>query len=84
MFTVIWPDALLALLLEMPEHEAGLILEIASRLQIIPDVFPVTESPSTFKGCRACVAGHWTVYYRRVGNEVFIRGLWDDRFPPLD
>jgi hypothetical protein len=84
MFKLIWLDPLLPLPLEMPEREAQLIVEVVSRLQIFPDMFSVIETPSTFKGCRACVAGHWTVYYRRVGNEVFIRGLWDDRFPPID
>jgi hypothetical protein len=80
MARIVWPQALLDVLVEMPEKDRDLILEKTGRLQEFPEMYPV-RARGRFSGCRWFFAENWLVYYRIVGRTVYMRGLWPARVP---
>ena len=80
MAEVVWPQVVMDVLLNPPQKEQDLILEKVSRLQQFPKTYPV-RAKGRFRQHRWLVAGNWLVYYRVVGETVYIRALWPARIP---
>ena len=80
MADIVWPQSILDLLLDLTPKEQEIILEKVRRLEEFPNLYPV-RSEGRFRGCRWLLAGNWLVYYRVVGNTVYVRGLWPARIP---
>ena len=77
---VYWPHHLLEVLLALPAQDQKLILEKTRYLELFPNMYPVRVH-GRFRRHRWFLAGDWLVYYRVVGKDVFIRGLWPARMP---
>ena len=80
MADIFWPQSVLDILLELPERECESILNKIDQLEQFPRMYPVRAS-GRFRGHRWFLAGNWLVYYRVVGETVFVRGLWPARVP---
>ena len=75
-----WPHALLEVLAALPAQDKELIFEKTRYLELFPRMYPVRVR-GRFRRHRWFLAGDWLVYYRVVGEDVFIRGLWPARMP---
>jgi hypothetical protein len=80
MAEIVWPESILEILLDLPDRERELILEKTDQLEHFPHMYPVRAS-GRFRRHRWFLAAEWIVYYRVVGQNVYIRGLWPARFP---
>jgi hypothetical protein len=77
---IIWPQTLVDLLLELPDHERDLIFRKVSRLETFPEMYPIrTHGP--FLGCRWFISTRWLIYYRVLGGEVHLRAIYPARIP---
>ncbi len=76
----VWPQTVLDALVELPQREQELILEKVGRLQTFPAMYPL-RAKGRFRRHRWFFAGNWLVYYRVVGQTVYIRALWPARIP---
>lgn len=77
---VVWPQYIFEVLRELPAKQRGAILEKVDVLQHFPRMYPV-RGGGRFRRYRWFVAGQWLVYYRLVGETVYIRALWPARLP---
>jgi hypothetical protein len=80
MADIVWPQSILDILLELSEREREIILDKVDQLERFPRMYPVRAS-GQFRGHRWFLAAHWLVYYRVVGETIYIRGLWPARIP---
>ncbi len=80
MARISWPESLLDVLTELEEKERELILKKVEQLKRFPEMYPL-RSEGRFRQHRWFVAGDWLVYYRVVGQDVYIRALWPARIP---
>jgi len=80
MADVVWANHVLELLEELPENERVIIVEKARNLTLFPRMYPVRGS-GRFRRHRWYLAGSWLVYYRVIGDTVYVRGLWPARIP---
>lgn len=80
MAEIVWPQSILDILLELPEQERELILEKVDQLERFPHMYPVRSS-GRYRRHRWFLAANWLVYYRVMGDTVYIRGLWPARIP---
>jgi hypothetical protein len=80
MAEVFWPQSILDVLLELPDRERELIIEKVDPLASFPRMYPVRAS-GRFRRHRWFLAANWIVYYRVMGDTVYIRGLWPARIP---
>jgi mRNA-degrading endonuclease RelE of RelBE toxin-antitoxin system len=74
------PRAVEDILAELPEEERESILAKLHLLERFPRMYPVAER-SRFRRHRRFLGRDWVVYYRVVGNTVYVRGLWPARIP---
>ena len=80
MAEVIWPQRLVDLVLEMPDREREKIFHKIAQLELFPEMYPVS-TVGPFRGHRWFLAGPWLVYYRVVGDKVYLRTIWPARIP---
>ncbi len=80
MADIVWPESILEVVLELPERERDLIIEKAGQLARSPRMYPVRPK-GRFRRHRWFLAGNWIVYYRVLGDTVFMRGIWPARLP---
>ena len=80
MAQVVWPETILEVLRELPLREREIILEKTEALRSFPKMYPV-RGKGRFRHYRWFVAGNWLVYYRLVGDTVYIRAVWPARIP---
>jgi len=80
MADIVWAQSVLDVLLDLTPKEQKIIMEKAGRLEQFPSLYP-TRAEGLFRGHRWLLAGNWLVYYRVVGDTVYIRGLWPARIP---
>jgi len=77
---VLWTRAARAVLHDLPLREREQIARKTALLRRFPRMYPVMGK-GRFRRHRRFQAGDWLVYYRVVGNVVYIRGLWPARIP---
>ena len=65
---------------QLADRERELILEKTGQLERFPRMYPV-RAAGRFRRHRWFLAADWIVYYRVVGQTVYIRGLWPARIP---
>jgi hypothetical protein len=75
-----WPDYIRDLLDELDSEEVQLILEKTRILRRFPRLYPI-RARGRFHRHRRILAGRWMVYYKVVGDTVYIRGLWPAQIP---
>ena len=75
---VIVPRAVEDILAELPEAERDAIIAKLRLLERFPRMYPIPER-SRFRRHRRFLGRDWVVYYRVVGNTVYVRGLWPAR-----
>jgi hypothetical protein len=80
MADIVWPQNVLDILLELPERDRELIIEKVDQLAMFPRMYPVRAS-GRFRRHRWFLAANWIVYYRVIGDTVYIRGIWPARMP---
>lgn len=81
MARVFWPQSVRDARLELPEKDRQLILEKVGRLERFPRLYPV-RARGRFRRNRRFLAGHGLVYYRVVGEAVYIRANGGLTGPP--
>ncbi|MBI3404349.1 MAG: hypothetical protein HY046_02710 [Acidobacteria bacterium] len=64
---------------ELPAPEREVILGRVLLLGLFPRMYAIRRINRTFRRHRSFVAGNWRVYYRVMGEDVYIRGLWPAR-----
>ncbi len=79
-FRVVWPEPLWDVLQELPARERNLILSKVDYLETFPRMYSI-RTHGRFRGHRWFPAGNWLVFYRLVGEEVFMRAIWPARIP---
>ena len=80
MYQIEWLEPVYELYAELPTKDR---IEIQKRLTLLerfPDLYPLRHT-GHFRGLRYFVAGRWIVYYRHVGDTIFVRALWPARIP---
>ena len=77
---VLWTGEARAVLHELPVREPEQIARKTAFLRRFPRMYPVMGK-GRFRRHRRFLAGDWVVYYRVVGNTVYVRGLWPARIP---
>lgn len=80
MLRIVWPQTILEVLADLPTKERDLILEEVDRLERFPHMYPL-RGKGRFRRYRWFFVANWLVYYRVVGDEVYIRALWTARIP---
>lgn len=80
MARVIWLDPVAEVLRDLPFKQRREILRKTRLLRRFPRMYPAIGR-GRFRRHRRVVVGDWLVYYRVVGNSVYIRGLWPARIP---
>jgi hypothetical protein len=75
-----WPDYIIELLDELDPHEVSLIFEKTRILRQFPRLYPIRPK-GRFRRHRWVLAGRWLVFYKVVGEAVYIRGLWPAQIP---
>ena len=78
---IIWADPVRDLFLLLPDSEREEILMRMEMLVNFPHMYPVRLKGRRFRRHRWFQAGDWLVFYRVVGNSVYVRGLWPSRIP---
>ena len=78
---IIWADPVRDLVLLLPEYEKEEIFSRVEMLAHFPYMYPVRSKGRRFRRHRWFHAGNWLVYYRVVGDTVYIRGLWPAQIP---
>lgn len=76
--TVVIPPDIQSVIDELPPREQSELIQKLEYLELFPRMYQVREK-GRFRRHRRFVAGNWCIYYRVVGNTVFIRGLWPAR-----
>lgn len=77
---VIIAPAVQSLIEELPQAEQDEIIRKLEYLERFPRMYEVCLR-GRFRRHRRFLAGNWAVYYRVVGNTVYVRGLWPARIP---
>ena len=77
---IIWAPSVRDVASELPTETQEIILEKLDLLETFPRLYQVCEK-GRFRRCRRFVAEDWVVYYRVIGNTVYVRGLWPARIP---
>jgi len=80
MADIVWPHSVIDVLLDLTPKVQEIILDKVSRLEQFPNMYP-TRTKGRFRGHRWLLAGNWLVYYRVVGDTVYVRALWPARIP---
>ena len=80
MARVVWSEPAASVLRELPVKTRALILQKTRLLRQFPRMYPV-QRRGRFRRHRRFLAGDWLVFYRVVGNAVYVRGLWPARIP---
>jgi plasmid stabilization system protein ParE len=65
---------------ELPTRDQLEILKRLALLAQFPDMYPLRRS-GRFRGHRSFVAGNYLVFYKHIGDTVWVRGLWPARIP---
>ena len=77
---IVWFQLAEEVFLGLPARDREETLAKLSLVRHFPRMFQ-TMARGRFRRHRRFVAGEWVVYYRVVGNTVYIRGLWPARIP---
>lgn len=77
---IVWFQAAEEVFLELPAPDREEVLAKLSLVQHFPRMYQ-TIPRGRFRRHRRFVVGEWIVYYRVVGNTVYVRGLWPARVP---
>ena len=80
MAEIVWPQAVVDVLLNLPGKEFDLIVRKAERLRRFPEMYPL-RTKGRFRRCRWFLAGPWIVYYQVSEGTVYIRTVWPARMP---
>jgi hypothetical protein len=78
---IVWADPVRDLVALLPEGDREEIFLRVEMLAYFPHMYPVRTKGRRFRRHRWFHAGNWLVYYRVVGNTVYIRGLWPAQIP---
>lgn len=78
---VVWTRTVWELFNELPDRNREEIIEKLHSLKFFPHMYPVRLKGRRFRRHRWFQAGDWLVFYRVIGNTVYIRGLWPSRIP---
>ena len=79
--SIFWVPSVRELFLELPDRERESILERLELVELFPHMFPVRTRSKRFRRHRWFRGIDWIVYYRVVGKDVYIRGVWPARMP---
>ena len=74
------PRAVEDILAELAEAERETIIGKLRLLEKFPRMYPI-PARCRFRRHRRFLGRDWAVYYRVVGNTVYVRGLWPARIP---
>jgi hypothetical protein len=77
---IVWPDYIEELLDELDPKEVNLILEKTRVLRRFPRLYSI-RAKGRFRRHRRILAGRWMIYYKVVGDTVYIRALWPAVIP---
>jgi plasmid stabilization system protein ParE len=77
---IVWADPVRDAFLDLPERERELIDRHFKLLVHFPEMYPV-RMHGRFRRYRWFLAGDWLVFYRVLGNVIYVRGLWPARIP---
>ena len=80
MARIVWPQTILEVLADLPRKDRDLILEKVDRLERFPHLYPL-RGKGRFRRYRWFFAANWLVYYRVVGDAVYMRAMWPARIP---
>ena len=78
--TVVIPPDVQAVIEELSPKEQEALVAKLILLEQYPRMYQVREG-GRFRRHRRFVLHDWVVYYRVVGNTVFVRSLWPARLP---
>jgi hypothetical protein len=78
---VVWADPVRDLVALLPEGAQEEIFLRVEMLAYFPHMHPVRTKGRRFRRHRWFYVGNWLVYYRVVGNTIYIRGLWPAQIP---
>jgi hypothetical protein len=77
---IVWPQAVVDAMLDLPGKEFDLIVRKAENLRRFPKMYPL-RSKGRFRRCRWFLAGRWIVYYQVSEGTVYMRAVWPARMP---